>query len=65
MKKIKKLLNEKVQSISTNTMDSLVRIQVNGERFIECKNPSAIFGKPYIHSLQSKHETTTNKKAKA
>jgi hypothetical protein len=54
-KQIKKLLGAKVTTISSNTIDKLIRIEVNGKWFAETKDPNLIFGKGYIH-----YEKTNN-----
>lgn len=56
---IEKLLHSKVTHVSTNTLDKMLRIEVNGQWFIECDDPSKMFGSPEVHSLKEDHDQTT------
>lgn len=48
----KVLLGAKVETVSTNTLDNKLRIEVAGKWWIETQNPNEVFGTGYVHKLK-------------
>lgn len=53
-KVIQTLLGSKVTTVSSNSLDKLLRIEVNGRWFVETRDPNEIFGQGNIHKISKK-----------